>query len=103
MTRSMLYTLINDGKPDVHISGWQLASVSNYPGRQGRWVELRLYRTDTGELVCQKNRRNCDQDGSDTHTERVVDDKWGVIEFFGHSALARKLYRVATISPIDAA
>ena len=76
-------------EPNIEFMGERIARVVKY-------FEFALYRTQAGRYICHK----CDfgrMNEAYYYTAAIVDDHMGVIEFFGHGDLAKKLYCKAGI------
>lgn len=73
------------------------ASGSSYSGSTVRWQVLALYRTEGGKLICERIDRTRWQGERDSHHAKVCtsNNDNEVIDFFGHSWLAKDLYSEA--------
>lgn len=94
------HILTNDGHPDVEFTGEKIAEAGDHShqgDRQNRWTEIDLFRTVRGKLVVQRTRRTCWQGESDSYEVRVCEDEADLINFLGHSDLAKEIYKEAEI------
>ena len=94
------YTIENDGAPNIKISGECLAFASSkdpYGGHNGRWTELRLYRTAGGKFVCQSAGLTQWQGEVNRYAAQVCETEKEVIEFFEFTRLAKEIYADAGI------
>lgn len=88
------HTVYVDNAPSIKFHGELVASVSNkqaYNGG-GRWRVLRLFRTKGGKYICQSIGRTQWIGEEDRVSAAVCETKEDVIEFFGHTDLAKELY-----------
>jgi hypothetical protein len=98
-----------DGDKDISFTGELIAEAetspetarSAYSVTTGRWVELRLYRTQGGKFICEQVGRTQWQGEHDRYSGAVCEDHAGVIEFFGNGWLAKELYEEAEISAAE--
>jgi len=77
------------------------ASCSSYSGQTGRWQVLALYKTQGGKFVCERINRTQWQGERDSHHAKVCTSNNEVIQFFGHSWLAKDLYSEAGITAAE--
>ena len=99
-----LFTLENDNAPDVKFNGEQLAFASSadpYGSHNGRWTELRLYKTAGGKFVCQSAGLTQWQGEKNRYSAQVCDKESDVIAFFKHTRLAKEIYAEAGIDASD--
>jgi hypothetical protein len=68
-----------------------------FSGSSGRWKVLRLYKTKGGKFVCQSIGCTQHQGEKDRYDFAVCESDAEVIEFFGHSDLAKEIYLAAGI------
>jgi hypothetical protein len=109
--------VIRDGKADLRFVGTLLGSAAPATAAEGRWEELRVYKTEGGKHVFSKVKRNVLIKEADVHTAEVYDPNpssmpsqliksaremtrsrpltWadGAVAFFGYDPLAKELYR----------
>jgi len=91
-----------DNEPNIRFEGELIAEVQSddsYIDR-GRWKVFKLWRTPSGKFVCQTILRSSWGGESDGFCGKVCLNDASVIDFFGHSALAKRLYRQANISDV---
>lgn len=103
------HNIDRDDAPDLSFVGELLGVAKSSPnqasasfsGSTGRWQVLRLYRTRAGRYVCHRKNRT-EWDGErDTSVGRVCTTEAEVFEFFGYGELAKELYSLAGITPIE--
>ncbi len=101
-----LFTVKVDNEPDIRFSGALLAQVSSMLDKDGstrqRWTELSLYKlfgSDDRYVVAQVG---CSRKEGEVnrHDAKVAYGQREVIEYFGHGALAKRLYAAAGIEDI---
>lgn len=78
-----------------------IAYGSSYSGQTGRWQVLVLYRTEGGKFICERINRTQWQGERDTHAAKVCLNHGEVVDFFGHSWLAKDLYSEAGINAAE--
>lgn len=87
-----------DNHADLVFNGELMAAVDNRgESETGRWIELCLYRTDAGKMVCERQRRTSHYDERDVFEAAVCDGTVGVTDFFGFGHLSKQLYKEAGI------
>ncbi|MDP3279946.1 MAG: hypothetical protein U1D41_05730 [Nitrosomonas sp.] len=100
------FEIVKDNGPALAFDGELLAKVSSnpnvaygssYSGETGRWQVLALYKTQGGKFICERINRTQWQGERDSHNAKVCLNHGEVIEFFGHSWLAKDLYSEAGI------
>lgn len=87
-----------DDDRDLKFTGELVASASSRTTdgpTSNRWVELKLYRTQGGKLVCSRVGRTRWANETDRHNAAVCDSEAEAIEFFGHSDIAKYIYHDA--------
>lgn len=97
------FTIDRADRAPLTFTGELIAKAASHPdrahdgwsGQTGRWQTLALYRTVAGRYVCQSTRHTMWQGESDTCEAEAVGDPAGIVAFFGHSWLAKLLYRKA--------
>lgn len=62
------------------------------------WLELTLYRANTGEYICQRIHRDSRTNIKPQYEGTVCEDLNEVIRFFGSDWLARELFEEANIA-----
>lgn len=62
---------------------------------------MALYRTEGGKFICERINRTQWQGEKDSHHAKVCLNHGEVIDFFGHSWLAKDLYCEAGISAAE--
>ena len=95
-----LFTLENDNAPDVKFNGERIGFASSadpYNRHNGRWTELRLYKTAGGMFVCQSAGLTRWQGEKNRYSTQVCETEKDVIEFFKYTRLAKELYEEANI------
>lgn len=96
------FLLTVDNQPDILFRGQRFAAVSSSKGDPDRrWTELHLYRTRGGKYVCQRVGKSTLIGEHTRYDGRVCERKEDIIEFFGHSRLAKELYRKANIGDVQ--
>ena len=98
-----------DGKPSLKFKGELIASVESsadrahpdYSGTTGRWSELDLYRTETGQYVAARVDNTLWQGDHNLYSAEVCSSESEVIEFFGQGRLAQTLYAEAEIDNVE--
>ena len=102
MNAEKTFSVLQDDAPDLCFSGVLLAELSNAPADfdmdrcTHEWLELSLYRTTGGKLVC--SRATCTmQPDPDRYEARICTDDAGVVAFFGYGKLSKELYDLAGI------
>lgn len=99
-------TVERDDEPALTFTGVQIASARSFgdrghpdfSGSTGRWTVLKLYRTKGGKLVGARIERTQWQGEQDQHEGIVCETASEIVEFFGHSRLAKELYSEAEIN-----
>jgi hypothetical protein len=94
------FVIPRDDARNLKFSGECISRVStkSYRGpASNRWLELALYRTSSGKFVCQRIGRTIWEGERDRHEACVASDVAGVVEFFGFSDPAKRLYDEAGI------
>lgn len=104
------FEIVKDNGPALAFDGELLAKVSSnpnvaygssYSGEVGRWQVLALYKTQGGKFICERINRTQWQGERDKHNAKVCASNKEVIEFFGHSWLAKDLYYEAGINAAE--
>jgi hypothetical protein len=94
------FVVRRDDARDLKFSGERIAhfSTKSHQGpASNRWLELALYRTKGGKLVCQRIGRTIWEGERDRHEACVVSSVAEVVEFFGFGDAAKRLYDEARI------
>jgi hypothetical protein len=110
-----------DGKADLRFVGTLLASEAPETVPEGRWQELRIYKTDGGKHVFSRVTRNVLEKEKDSHEADIYDPSpssvpshlirsaremargrpftWmdAAVAFFGYDPLAKALYRKLSV------
>lgn len=91
-----------DNERNFCITGEMIACVNNIYNSQspGRWKELELYQTPTGQYVCLEIWRTSWTGKYDQYWLATCDDLKTAREFFGNNALASELFDAAAINLI---
>jgi len=95
----------NEGKT-IRFRGYEIARVKSAEGRP-RWTELALYRSTTGALIAVAEGKTRMKNEVTLTTALVVtpDDEQSlpaeIVNFFGKSNLASRLYAVSGLSKIE--
>jgi hypothetical protein len=116
------YVVTRDGKADLRFSGVLMASAAPATAPEGRWNELRVYKTVGGKHVFSRITRSVLQKDQDTHEADVYDPvpssvpsqlmrsaremarhrpfAWtdAAVAFFGYDPLAKILYRKLSVN-----
>jgi hypothetical protein len=74
---------------------------SDYSGSNGRWTELKLYKTAMGKYICEQIGHTQWQGEKTRYSGKVCETVEEVLEFFGHRWLARNLYSDAGIALVQ--
>ncbi len=74
---------------------------SLYSGQIGRWQVLALYRTEGGKFLCERIDRTRWQGERDIRHAKACANHGEVVEFFGHSWLAKHLYKEAGLETAE--
>jgi len=97
-------TVYRDDYPNLLFTGRVVAEVTDHAtegARQSRWTELTLYVSNRGTWICQSCTRSQWQGETNYSRAEVFDSHAGVIDFFGHSDLAKELYAAAEIEDVE--
>ena len=106
MTNFTSIVVQRDGEPFLKFTGETLAHASSsddknlgprYSGSTGCWTELNLYRTGKGKFICEQIDHSQREGERDHFSGHVCESKDEIIKFFGHSWLAKDLYKIAKI------
>lgn len=89
-----------DNAPDLVFQGEILADEMSDKDH-GRWTEITLYKTLRGLYVCRRAQLTLWVKEQDRHTARTVDDHAAVVDYFGYSDLAKRLYDHAGITAYE--
>lgn len=104
------FEIVRDNDTTLAFDGELLAKVSSnpnnaygnsYSGEVGRWQILALYKTQGGKFICERINRTQWQGERDSHAAKVCTSNKEVIEFFGHSWLAKDLYSEAGLDAAE--
>ena len=104
------FEIARDNGPALAFDGERIAKVSSnpniaygssYSGETGRWQVLSLYKTEGGKFICERINRTQWQGERDSHHAKVCTSNKEVIDFFGHSWIAKNLYDEAGISAAE--
>src|ERR1019366_9933661 len=95
------WVVVRDGLADLRLTGWIVAECSSreHSGPCSiRWDVLKLYRTQAGAWVCSREYLTlyAEEQGSEDGAVCVTNEE--VIQFFGYSLVAKRLYAAARIS-----
>lgn len=94
------------GKADLLFIGKLIASAASDPrwnkphfsGDAGRWSECRLYMTDKGTYIAAEAERTKRRDEIDRFDAEVCKNQKDIVEFFGFSDTAKRLYKAADLN-----
>jgi hypothetical protein len=85
-----VFVLPQRNGPDLRFTG-KLVDAVRTPARFGRWVELHVYRTKGGKFVGVQLKRSMLLGEVDLCETQVADKLSDLVEFFGHSPIAKVL------------
>lgn len=89
-----------DNAPNIRFYGERLGNASSRTRDSKRWTVLELYKTAGGKYICCKEGHSL-HDGEYKKTSgAVAETPQQVIDFFGHSLLAKSLYAAAGINDV---
>lgn len=94
-----LLTIYRDNKPNFQFFGQLIAGVSNYNYSQknDRWIELYLYKTQSGLYVCAQENHTCWQGENNRYKAETAKNIEEIQDFFGYTDLSKELYEEANI------
>lgn len=86
-----------DNDADIVFNGSLLASIDNKEQAEitGRWIELSLYRTDGGKLVCERARRTLNVGERDKYESAICSSVVEVTAFLGFGRMSKNLFTKA--------
>ena len=90
-----------EGRLIAHVTSkavTELIAKGSGIGHNTSWLELTLYRTNTGEFICQRIHRDSRTGAKPLYDGKVCEDSGKVIRFFGSDWLARELFEEAGIT-----
>lgn len=93
------FVACRDNGPDIVFNGCLLGSIDNKDQAEstGRWLELSVYRTDGGKLICERLRRTLNPGERDVCEAAVCDSTIEMTDFFGFGRLSKLLFSRAKI------
>lgn len=98
------FLIRRDDGPDLSFNGEIVGGVStrwNGKRRQDPWIELKLYQTKAGQFVCERLDLSEAKPELIRRSADVVDSPHAIMAFFGYGDLARELYSIAGLIPVE--
>lgn len=86
--------------PNLRFTGSLVGCVDSKTTGAQRWTVLALYRTTGGKYICYKEGHSAHQGEYTKTSGAVAETPSQVIEFFGHTLLAKSLYSEAQIDDV---
>ncbi|MBO8416193.1 MAG: hypothetical protein IAB19_07440 [Proteobacteria bacterium] len=96
------FLLTVDNQPDLQFTGSRITAVSSCKGElDRRWTDLHLYRTRGGTFVCHRVGKSTFTGERTRYEGKVCKNIEEIIEFFGHSRLAKALFSTTNIRDVQ--
>lgn len=98
------FTLERDNAPNLKFKGECIGVASSkdpYNNNNGRWVNLCLYKTEGGKLICYQENITCWQGERNKYKAEVCNTEAEVIAWFGQGRVAKELYEDASIENVE--
>lgn len=102
MSTDETFTLNVTGEPNIRFTGYRVAERSGLDENPDAtiWEVFAIYRTKKDRFVCARERHSRWIGDTTQYDAHVCDNAEQVVEYFGHSELAKALYEEAEIEDV---